>query len=100
MAAEFHKALQVGGLNRYWQKNLELTLKQYKQAGPGYIEALAVAGAYARAGDKENAFRWLEKSYQDREGHYLTLVRWIPDFKSLHADPRFTDLLRRMGLPN
>ena len=40
-----------------------------------------------------------DKSFQDREGQDITLVRWLPDFKSLHADPRFADLLRRMGLP-
>jgi tetratricopeptide (TPR) repeat protein len=33
LAAEFQKALQAGGPKRYWQKNLEITLKEYKQAG-------------------------------------------------------------------
>ncbi len=100
LAAEFQKALQLGGPQRYWQKNLEITLKEYKQAGAGYFPAIAVAGAYARVEDKENAFKWLEKSFQDREGQVITLLRWLPDFKSLHVDPRFADLLRRMGLPH
>jgi len=98
-AAEFHKALEIGGPKQFWQKNLEITLKGYKQAGTRYHPAIGVAGAYAKAGDKENAFRWLEKSYEDREGQDITLLRWLPEFKSLHADPRFADLLRRMGLP-
>jgi TolB-like protein/DNA-binding winged helix-turn-helix (wHTH) protein len=98
-ATEFHKALRAGGPKGYWRKNLEITLSEYKQAGTQYFPAIAVAGAYAKVGDKENAFRWLEKSFQDREGQDITLVRWIPDFNSLHADPRFADLLRRMGLP-
>jgi adenylate cyclase len=100
LAAEYQKALQVGGPKRYWQKNLEITLKEYKRAGTGYFPAIGVAGAYARVGDKGNAFKWLDKSFQDREGQDITLVKCVPDFKSLHADPRFTDLLRRMGLPN
>jgi TolB-like protein/DNA-binding winged helix-turn-helix (wHTH) protein/Tfp pilus assembly protein PilF len=100
LAAEFQKALQLGGPKRYWQKNLGITLKEYKRAGTGYFPAIGVAGAYARVGDKENALKWLDKSFQDREGQDITLVRWLPDFKSLHTDPRFADLLRRMGLPN
>ncbi len=99
-AAEFQKAFQFGGPRGYWQKNLDITLKARKQAGARYFEAISVAGAYARAGDKKNAFEWLEKSYQDREGQHITLVRWLPEFRSLHADPRFADLLRRMGLPH
>jgi hypothetical protein len=62
-------------------------------------DLLEPGGAYARVGDKENAFRWLEKSYEDREGQVITLLRWYPEFKSLRADPRFAELLRRMGLP-
>jgi len=100
LAAEFQKALQVGGPKRYWQKNLGITLKEYTRAGIQYFPTIGVASAYARVGDKENAFQWLDKSFQDREGQDITLVRWLPDFKSLHTDPRFADLLRRMGLPN
>ena len=96
LAAEFQKALQAGGPKSYWQKNLEITLKEHKRVGTGYFPAIGVASAYARVGDKENAFKWLDKSFQDREGQDITLVRWLPDFKSLHADPRFADLLRRM----
>jgi serine/threonine protein kinase/tetratricopeptide (TPR) repeat protein len=97
VAAEFLKAFRTGGPNGYWQKNLEITLKEHEQGRTG---ALGLASAYARAGDKENAFRWLEKSYEEKEGGSLTLVRWDPDFKSLRGDSRFADLLRRMGLPH
>jgi TolB-like protein/DNA-binding winged helix-turn-helix (wHTH) protein/Tfp pilus assembly protein PilF len=100
LAAEFQKAFHSGGARGYWQKHLDITLKEHMQAGARYSEAIAVAGAYARVGDKENAFKWLDKSFQDREGQDITLVGWLPDFKSLHADPRFADLLTRMGLPH
>jgi tetratricopeptide (TPR) repeat protein len=100
LAEEFRNALQAGGPRHYWQKNLEITLKEYRQAGIGYFPAIGVAGAYARVGDKGNAFKWLDKSFEDREGQDITLLRWLPEFKSLHADPRFADLLRRMGLPH
>lgn len=100
LAAEFRKALQTGGPKGYWQKNLELTLKFHKKGGPGYHAAIDMASAYASASDKENAFRWLEKSFADREGQDITLLRWLPAFNSLHGDPRFVDLLTRMGLPH
>jgi hypothetical protein len=42
----------------------------------------------------------LDKSFDDKEGQTITLVKWLADFKSLQSDPRFADLLRRMGLPH
>ena len=99
-AAEFQKAFQSGGPRGFWQKNLDITLKEHKQTGARYFEVIALASAYARVGDKENAFEWLEKSYADKEGQDITLLRWLPDFNSLHNDPRFSVLLGRMGLPH
>ena len=99
-AAEFQEAFQSGGPRGYCQKNLDITLKEHKQAGARYFEVIALASAYARVGDKENAFEWLEKSYADKEGQDITLLRWLPDFNSLHNDPRFLVLLGRMGLPH
>ena len=62
-------------------------------------EALAqdVAAIYAGLGEKDQAFAWLEKGFQDRSGQ-LARIRWEPPFESLRSDPRFADLLRRMGL--
>jgi hypothetical protein len=77
-----------------------MRLEWYRHPGPAHPEAFAVAAAYARTGDKENAFKWLEKSYENREGQSITVLRWTPGFKELRGDPRFTDLLRRMGLPD
>jgi len=95
IAAEFLKAFRTGGPNGYWQKNLELTLK-YGQAGTG---AFDLAGAYARVGDKEKAFEWLEKSYEEKVSD-ITLIKYLPAFKSLGRDPRFSALLKRIGLPD
>ena len=97
-AAEFQTAFQTGGPKRYWQKNLELTLKEYQQAGGRYFPSLNVATAYARVGARQKAIDWLDKSYTERDGN-LTLVKSYPDFKGLRGDPRFADLLKRMGLP-
>jgi serine/threonine-protein kinase len=63
-----------------------------KESDGRYISAV-----YAGLGDKDKAFEWLEKDFQTQED--LTFIRLEIQFESLHNDPRFKDLLRRMGLP-
>ena len=58
-----------------------------------------VASVYALAGDKDNAFEWLDKAYAERDGAIITLLKVDPAFKNLRGDPRFADLLRRLRLP-
>jgi TolB-like protein/DNA-binding winged helix-turn-helix (wHTH) protein/Tfp pilus assembly protein PilF len=59
---------------------------------------MGIALAYALLGEKDEAFRWLDKSYQARDGS-LTLIQVLPTFDPLRSDPRFADLVRRIGLP-
>ena len=56
------------------------------------------ARIYALLGDSDEALNWLEKAYQERVSA-LVFLRNDPSFESLDGDPRFTDLLRRIGLP-
>jgi tetratricopeptide (TPR) repeat protein len=56
-----------------------------------------IAPAYAALGEKEKAFEWLEKDFQNRDGK-LPEIRWQLQFDSLRDDPRFKDLLKRMKL--
>lgn len=56
-----------------------------------------VAHFYARLGDKDKAFAWLEKAYEERS-ESLTWLKVDPAYDPLRADPRFNDLLRRVGL--
>jgi len=58
-----------------------------------------IAQIYAVLGEKDEAFRWLESSFESPRHHYLPWINYPPAFKSLHDDPRFGDLLRRMNLP-
>ena len=57
-----------------------------------------LATVYAGLGEKDQAFAWLEKDFQARSGQ-LARTRWETPFESLRSDPRYADLLRRMGLP-
>jgi TolB-like protein/Tfp pilus assembly protein PilF len=53
--------------------------------------------AYAGLGDKEQAFAWLEKAYQERRD-LMTVLNVDPLVDPLRSDPRFQDLARRVGL--
>ena len=57
-----------------------------------------IAQVYAALGEKDQAFAWLEKDVQNREGG-LTLINVMPFIDSLRGDSRFADLVRRIGLP-
>ena len=57
-----------------------------------------VAAVYSGLGEKDKAFEWLEKDFQNRDSR-LNTFRWETQFEPLRDDPRFRDLLKRMGLP-
>ena len=56
------------------------------------------AWIYASLGDVDGALKWLEKSYEEREA-MLWWLNVVPLFDPLRSDPRFSELLRKMGLP-
>ena len=55
--------------------------------------------AYTRLADKEQAFAWLAKAEQERNGMLRYVIKLDPIYDSLRDDPRFKDLLKRMNLP-
>ncbi len=57
-----------------------------------------IATVYAYRGDREAAFKWLERAYTERDGD-LSSIKVDPLLKSLTADPRYTALLKKLGLP-
>lgn len=63
-----------------------------------YVSPWWMAIVYPDLGDKEEAFFWLEKAYRGRE-HDLVFSKVWPMFDSLRMDPRYKDLVRRVGLP-
>jgi TolB-like protein/DNA-binding winged helix-turn-helix (wHTH) protein/Flp pilus assembly protein TadD len=67
-----------------------------KRSNPSYSDASEIAVIYAALGDKDQAMNWLEKGYEER---FNPSVLLRPGFDSLRPDPRFQDLLRRIGLP-
>jgi len=102
---DFRKALefydQAIALDRHYVLAYAEALAILKELQGKYEkrEALAqdLAVIYVGLGEKDQAFAWLEKGFQDRSGQ-LGRTRWEPAFESLRSDQRFSALLQRMGL--
>jgi tetratricopeptide (TPR) repeat protein len=70
-----------------------------KSSENNYVSPYSVAVIYAGLGNKEKTFEWLERAYSERSYYlpvYLTTDARLDGF---HSDPRFKDLVRRIGLP-
>jgi TolB-like protein/Tfp pilus assembly protein PilF len=63
-----------------------------------YVAPNEIATYYALMGDRDHTFEWLEKGYAERSGRmeYIKIEDFLEPF---HSDPRYIDLLKRMGLP-
>lgn len=70
-------------------------LKDSKQ----YVRPGWVAEVYLALGEKDEAMKWLEQGYKERDA-WLTLLKVWPRFDPLRNDPRFQDLVKRMKFPN
>jgi TolB-like protein/Flp pilus assembly protein TadD len=65
----------------------------------GYVMPYWIATIYGGLGNKEEAFRWLERAYHDRSA-WIAFLKVQPWFDNLRSDPRFQDLVRRMNFPS
>jgi TolB-like protein len=63
-----------------------------------YVPAYDVAVVYMGLGEKARAFEWLNKAYEERSG-FLVYIKCDRRFDGLRSDPRFVDLLGKIGLP-
>ena len=63
-----------------------------------YVSPAALVNVYIGLRDKEQAFVWLEKAYQERS-NYVAFLKVFPILDPLRSDPRFNDLIRRVGVP-
>ena len=62
-----------------------------------YIPPLRIARIYLSLGQKDQAFEWFEKAIEVRD-HRLIFLKTHADYDSLHSDPRFKSLLKKIGL--
>ena len=110
---EFEKAVKFSGNSSYAlgylgygyaaygrRPNAERKIEYLKALSEHtYVPALSIAVVYAGLNDKDRAFEWLDKAYGQREGWLVWYFLFDPEFDNLRSDPRYADLLRRIGLP-
>jgi TolB-like protein/DNA-binding winged helix-turn-helix (wHTH) protein/Flp pilus assembly protein TadD len=107
--AELQKAVQLSGGSPTCMANLarafvasgkrgegvKLLNDLKKRSNPSHSHASEIAVIYVALGDTDQAMNWLEKGYEER---FNPSVLLRPGFDPLRSDPRFEDLLRRIGL--
>jgi len=93
--AEIVESLRKDGGRGYWSKALEMTVADNKGKDQ---PAMDLAGLYSYLGERDEAFKWLEKAYEQRDGN-LSWLRVDPVWDNIRDDPRFKDLLKRLNLP-
>ena len=63
----------------------------------GYFSPYLIASVYASLGEKDKVFVWLEKALEKRDPNNW-YIKVEPMFDDLHSDPRWTELMEKMGL--
>jgi serine/threonine protein kinase/tetratricopeptide (TPR) repeat protein len=93
-AALAHTFASAGRTTEALQVLDELTTLAKQKYVPPYF----IAGIHIGLGENDRAIEYLEKSYEEHS-HWLIYLHMDPGMDGLRDDPRFQDLLRRVGLP-
>jgi len=113
--AEFQKAIVLGGVYPPSLANLAHAyavsgrrgqalrvlsrLKELELSKQEYVSAYDLAVIYTGLGEKDQAFKSLERAYEQRDGWMAFWLKTDPRLDSLRADQRFASFLQRIGLP-
>jgi serine/threonine protein kinase/Flp pilus assembly protein TadD len=74
-------------------------LQEAESAWKAGDQSFFIAAAHARLGEKDVAFDWLEKAFQSHDS-FLQHLKVHPLVDALRGDPRFDDLVKRIGIPD
>jgi eukaryotic-like serine/threonine-protein kinase len=98
VAADVHRGFAASGYPGA-MREFAKALENLQAANKGFFPEV-LAHAYLAAGDKERAFYWLEQAYEHRENldGALWIIKEDHMFDALRTDPRFAELVRRVGL--
>jgi eukaryotic-like serine/threonine-protein kinase len=98
--SDFASAMEQGFRAAGWKgaltKGIEIWQAERKT---GYSSAYNIAALYADLGEEDRAFQWLNTAYQERD-FFLFGLKTDFLFDPLHSDPRFAELMRKVGLPH
>jgi tetratricopeptide (TPR) repeat protein len=106
------EAQQMGGMDEVWLEKMkeagekggwtgyQRVLAEYgeEQKKTGYFSGFDLAVAYAFAGERDKALDALNRAYEERDSS-LAYLRTVGAFKPLKDDPRFKEIVRKIGLP-
>ncbi|MFI5097204.1 MAG: protein kinase [Candidatus Acidiferrales bacterium] len=110
--AEFQKAVTLSAGNTFSRaalghafaaagkrkQALEILASLEKPAPRVYVSPFDISLIYIALGDKDKAFEWLQKAYEERS-FFLIYMKWEPRLDPLRSDPRFQRLQQQIGLP-
>jgi serine/threonine protein kinase len=97
--SDFASALEQGFGSAGWKGALTKGVEaRQAQRRTGYSSAYAIARLYADLGNKDQAFRWLNTAYQERDA-LLEGLKTDSLLDPIRSDPRFAELVRKVGLP-
>jgi len=88
------KAFSVSGLDGYYRGELNRLERLQRQR---YVPAFDIARLYALLGDRDSTFEWLGRALEEHS-FAIPLLKVDPDFDNVHADPRYSDLIRKLDL--
>jgi tetratricopeptide (TPR) repeat protein len=80
------------GLLRDWMEGLKQVAKDR------YVSPYGIAQSHARLGENGPALEWLGKAFQEHDSR-LVALKVDPCFDTLRSEPKFKDLIKRIGLP-
>ena len=97
--SEFAAAMEQGYRSAGWKGALTQAIEiRQAQRKTGYFSALEIARFCADLGDKEQSFRWLDIAYKEHDWVLICLNTSF-QFDGMRSDPRFVELVRKVGLP-
>ena len=94
VAEEVSRTYSQSGLNAAISRKIEMHKQLAKRQ---YFDPADIAYSYASLGDKEQTFAWLDKALAEKSGA-LQSIKVVPALDKWHSDPRYVEVLKKMGL--
>lgn len=91
----------IGNVYGFWGKTAEaeqVLRRLSDMSKEKYVTPYGVALVYAGMGKNDEAFAWLNKAYEGRS-HWLVWLHFDPRWEKIRSDPRYAELVQRLGLP-